>query len=114
MSLYERGPHKKYKYQAHSFLGKVFRENNTEADLNQTCFCSSRRDIPCINYRMHTAHCMRNIALCTICDEPILRREIEEHIKTWYVVGRHKIGPTFKEIFYGIKIAKSYPLNQLS
>ena len=28
---------------------------------------------------MHTLHCMRNITLCTICDEPIPKRELEDH-----------------------------------
>jgi len=31
------------------------------------------------NYRMHTLHCARNIALCPDCDEPIPRGELEEH-----------------------------------
>ena len=31
------------------------------------------------NYRMHSLHCARNIALCPDCDEPIPRGELEEH-----------------------------------
>ena len=30
---------------------------------------------------MHTLHCARNITLCEICDEPIPKREFEEHKK---------------------------------
>ena len=30
---------------------------------------------------MHTLHCARNITLCDICDEPIPKREFEEHKK---------------------------------
>ena len=28
---------------------------------------------------MHTLHCMRNITLCSVCDEPIPKREFEDH-----------------------------------
>ena len=30
---------------------------------------------------MHTLHCARHITLCDICDEPIPKREFEEHKK---------------------------------
>ena len=43
----------------------------------------SKRDIPCVNYRMHTMHCMRNIGLCQICDEPIPRKDLESHQQSW-------------------------------
>ena len=39
----------------------------------------SRRDIPAANYRMHSLHCARNIALCAACDETVPRGELEEH-----------------------------------
>jgi len=45
---------------------------------HETC-SNCRRDIPMQNYRMHTLHCARNIALCPDCDEPIPRGELEEH-----------------------------------
>ena len=41
----------------------------------------SKRDIPVQSYQMHTLHCARNITLCDICDEPIPKREFEEHKK---------------------------------
>ena len=28
---------------------------------------------------MHTLHCIRNITLCTVCDEAIPKKEFEEH-----------------------------------
>ena len=28
---------------------------------------------------MHTLHCMRNITLCTSCDEPISKRDFDDH-----------------------------------
>ena len=42
-------------------------------------FFFSKRDIPCKNYQMHTAHCMRNITLCTLCDEPIMKKDFPDH-----------------------------------
>ena len=45
-----------------------------------TCpFFPSRRDIPASSYMMHSLHCARNIALCTVCDEPVPRAELEQH-----------------------------------
>jgi len=38
-----------------------------------------RRDIPASSYMMHSLHCARNIALCTVCDEPVPRAELEQH-----------------------------------
>ena len=39
----------------------------------------SKRDIPCKSYQMHTLHCIRNITLCSVCDEPIPKREFDDH-----------------------------------
>ena len=39
----------------------------------------SKRDIPCSNYQMHTAHCARHITLCLKCNEPIPKRDFPEH-----------------------------------
>ncbi len=33
------------------------------------------------NYRMHTLHCARNVALCPRCDEPFPRSQMEEHVR---------------------------------
>ena len=41
-------------------------------------FCS-KRDIPCSNYQMHTAHCARHITLCLKCNEPIPKRDFQDH-----------------------------------
>ena len=30
---------------------------------------------------MHSLHCARNIALCTKCDEPVPRAELDQHNK---------------------------------
>jgi hypothetical protein len=39
----------------------------------------SKRDIPVVNYRMHTLHCARNVVLCPTCDEPVPKSGVEEH-----------------------------------
>lgn len=38
-----------------------------------------KRDIPCKSYQMHTLHCVRNITLCSVCDEPIPKRDFDDH-----------------------------------
>ena len=54
----------------------------------------SKRDIPCQSYQMHTLHCARNIALCDICDEPIPKREFEEHKKECPISKEDTEAPT--------------------
>ena len=41
---------------------------------------------------MHTLHCARNITLCDICDEPIPKREFEEHKKECPIKTREDNG----------------------
>ena len=38
-----------------------------------------KRDVSCSNYQMHTAHCARHITLCKKCDEPVPKKDIENH-----------------------------------
>ena len=59
---------------------KKFCQINTDG-ISQAFFLlfCSKRDIPCSNYQMHTAHCARHITLCSKCDEPIPKREFDEH-----------------------------------
>ena len=60
----------------HQLNSATFRADNLSMNF-------SKRDIPCVNYRMHTMHCMRNIGLCQICDEPIPRKDLESHQQSW-------------------------------
>lgn len=48
-------------------------------------YAYSQRDIPVVNYVMHSAYCYRNLKLCPMCDEPILTTELEEHLKTLHI-----------------------------
>ena len=41
----------------------------------------SKRDIPAANLDLHLSHCIKNLRLCTLCDDPIPIREFEDHIK---------------------------------
>ena len=44
-------------------------------------FCANcKREIAAVNFVMHEVHCRRNIVLCTICDEPVARSEMDEHM----------------------------------
>ncbi|XP_050522504.1 TRAF-type zinc finger domain-containing protein 1-like isoform X3 [Daktulosphaira vitifoliae] len=57
--------------------------NEEEANVK---YCSNcRRDIPVVNYVMHSAYCYRNLKLCPICDEPILTIKLEDHLKTLHI-----------------------------
>uniref|UniRef100_A0A674JUA1 TRAFD1/XAF1 zinc finger domain-containing protein n=1 Tax=Terrapene triunguis TaxID=2587831 RepID=A0A674JUA1_9SAUR len=38
-----------------------------------------KRDVSAANFSLHEAHCMRFLAICPECDEPIALKEMEEH-----------------------------------
>ncbi|XP_013167988.1 PREDICTED: uncharacterized protein LOC106117988 [Papilio xuthus] len=37
------------------------------------------REIPAVNYTIHSVHCARNIRMCPVCKEPVPLTELEEH-----------------------------------
>ena len=43
-----------------------------------------RRRVPFGNYQMHVVHCKRNIQLCSLCGEAVLRSEEREHFKEYH------------------------------
>ena len=43
---------------------------------------------------MHTLHCARHITLCDICDEPIPKREFDEHKKECPISKENNEAPT--------------------
>ncbi|KAF4518800.1 hypothetical protein B566_EDAN005423 [Ephemera danica] len=45
--------------------------------------CSNcKREIPSLNYVMHSVHCHRNIAVCPQCKEPVPHSEMAQHRET--------------------------------
>ncbi|KAG8233406.1 hypothetical protein J437_LFUL013399 [Ladona fulva] len=48
-----------------------------EEESNWCANC--RREIPAVNFVMHSMHCSRNITLCHLCQEPVPRSEVDEH-----------------------------------
>lgn len=55
-------------------------------DIQNHLVCSSKHDVPAGNIQMHIIHCQRNIQLCPVCDERILRSELENHTKEFHSV----------------------------
>uniref|UniRef100_A0A8C0H2R4 Uncharacterized protein n=1 Tax=Chelonoidis abingdonii TaxID=106734 RepID=A0A8C0H2R4_CHEAB len=39
----------------------------------------SKRDVSAANFSLHEAHCMRFLAICPECNEPIALKEMEKH-----------------------------------
>uniref|UniRef100_A0A8C8VJM4 XIAP associated factor 1 n=1 Tax=Pelusios castaneus TaxID=367368 RepID=A0A8C8VJM4_9SAUR len=39
----------------------------------------SKRDVSAANFSLHEAHCVRFLAICPECDEPIALKEMEDH-----------------------------------
>ncbi|KAJ2940237.1 hypothetical protein O0L34_g11807 [Tuta absoluta] len=38
-----------------------------------------KREIPAVNFTIHTVHCARNIKVCPVCKEPVPQGELQEH-----------------------------------
>lgn len=43
-----------------------------------------QRQVPSENYQMHVVHCKRNIQLCSLCGEAVLRSKEKEHFKEYH------------------------------
>ncbi|XP_063677483.1 XIAP-associated factor 1-like [Bolinopsis microptera] len=52
----------------------------SDCDTDKVCN-NCKRDIPAANLDLHLSHCIKNLRLCTLCDDPIPIREFEDHIK---------------------------------
>ncbi|XP_038059896.1 TRAF-type zinc finger domain-containing protein 1-like [Patiria miniata] len=64
-----------------------------DQDPSATEFCSNcKRDIPSVNYLMHQNHCSRNIVLCSKCEEPVPRTEMDQHNEENHVKVTCKCG----------------------
>ncbi|KFW90031.1 XIAP-associated factor 1, partial [Phalacrocorax carbo] len=43
-------------------------------------FCKNcKRDVPVVNFSLHEAHCLRFLALCPECDEPVAQKDMKDH-----------------------------------
>ncbi|XP_063833279.1 neurofilament heavy polypeptide-like [Ostrinia nubilalis] len=49
-------------------------------DESETKTCTNcKREIPAVNYTIHTVHCARNIKICPVCKEPVPQAELQQH-----------------------------------
>ncbi|XP_049879444.1 uncharacterized protein LOC126376224 isoform X2 [Pectinophora gossypiella] len=48
-------------------------------DEEQKVCPNCKREIPAVNFTIHTVHCARNIRVCPVCKEPVPQNELEEH-----------------------------------
>ncbi|XP_047516880.1 uncharacterized protein LOC125057305 isoform X1 [Pieris napi] len=49
-------------------------------DVGEMKTCGNcKRDIPAVNFTIHTVHCARNIGMCPVCKEPFPHSELQEH-----------------------------------
>ncbi|CAH0595300.1 unnamed protein product [Chrysodeixis includens] len=49
-------------------------------EVIETKLCPNcNREIPTVNFTIHSVHCARNICVCPVCKEPVLNAELKEH-----------------------------------
>lgn len=65
---------------------------NREMEDVETKLCENcKREIPTVNFTIHSVHCARNIRVCPVCKEPVLYAELKEHHEKF-----HKLQPCKK------------------
>ena len=60
------------------------KEEVTDMDEREVKCDNCQRHVPSENYQMHVVHCKRNIQLCSLCGEAVLRSEEREHFKEYH------------------------------
>ncbi|CAH0758362.1 unnamed protein product [Diatraea saccharalis] len=61
-------------------------------DESETKICPNcKREIPAVNFTIHSVHCARNIRVCPVCKEPVPVADLAEHHETM-----HKLLPCKK------------------
>ncbi|XP_069730147.1 XIAP-associated factor 1 isoform X1 [Phaenicophaeus curvirostris] len=46
----------------------------------ESTFCKNcKRDVSAANFSLHEAHCLRFLALCPECDEPVAQKDMKDH-----------------------------------
>ncbi|KAK7074916.1 hypothetical protein SK128_009061, partial [Halocaridina rubra] len=47
-----------------------------------TKYCGNcKREVSAVNFTIHTVHCQRNIAVCSICNQPVPRSHYQQHVE---------------------------------
>ncbi|KAJ8711263.1 hypothetical protein PYW07_008505 [Mythimna separata] len=74
-----------------------------ETKLCENC----KREIPTVNFTIHSVHCARNIRVCPVCKEPVLYAELKEHHEKLHKLRNKREIPTVNFTIHSVHCARN-------